>query len=229
LIGKDHGCGRRRSQAISRAATALGEQPRELRHAGPHVVVDADHVAVMCADLAPHAGEARSARLQRRDAHDVVERHPQREEACRLTGQRVVVRCAGIARVLGRPDAGDPIEVQLAVRRVLEVDHAIAAERDDLARLPRQFPRCGVCLCGGDAEREPCETRPRSTLAFVYHRLANRMFPRKDAAAGDRAEHDRAHRRAGLARSLFHVEGDETAAERARRIEQAAGVEAPVA
>ena len=205
------------------------EQARELGHARAHVIVDAHDLAVACPDLAAHPGETRCARLQRRDTHDVVERHPQGEEPRRFARQRKVVRGVRIARVLRRLDARDARGVQIAVRGILEIDDAIAAERDHLARLLRQLARCGFPLRRGDPERKPREARPRSTLVFVDHRLANRALPRQHTATGNRAEHDRAHCRAGVVRGLFHVEGDDATAERACCIEQPARVEAAVA
>ena len=52
-------------------------------------------------NFAAHARETAGAALETGDAHDVVERHPQREEARRLAGQRMAVRRRRIGDALG--------------------------------------------------------------------------------------------------------------------------------
>ena len=96
------------------------------------MVDDAQDVAVVRGNFAPHAGEAARAHLEVRDAHDVVERHPERQEARRFARQGEIARGARVPFRLCGQDALQSCDVQVGVRPVLEVLHPVVAQAYEL-------------------------------------------------------------------------------------------------
>jgi hypothetical protein len=208
------------------------------------------------ADLAPHACVARCASLERRDADHVVERHPQGEEARRLAQHAGAVRTRGVACALGRVDARQALDIQVAVARVLELDDARMPERDHIARRGGKRSqarvrtvatrssgigvaggmrladalRCVLRRCdGGKAAREAAQARVDADISRAHGVLERSAHDRQHAAGGDGAKEHAAHHRARIARDCVHVERVEAPARCARRVEQALRVEAAVA
>jgi hypothetical protein len=225
------------------------QEARQLGYAGLEVIDDAHHVVVPGADLAAHAREAGCAALERCDTHHIVEGHPQREEARGLAQHLARSRAMRIGRPLRRVDGAQARQIELAVARVLELDDAIMAERDMIACRGRE---CGGRVLrarrGADrmrrrrraplrvglghrrmAPREPAQTGFHTDTGRADDVLEHAARHGQDTARGDRAEHHRADDGAAFLRGGIHVEREQPPAIGARDLQQAIGVEAPVA
>ena len=124
------------------AGQRLGQPPRQqgrhFGHARLEVVVHPQQLAVADLDLATDPLAPRGPALEVGDPHDVVERHPEREVACRLAGDRTAARAGRVARPLGLGDACQPLDVELGIGRILVLVHAGTAERQQVMRTRRK-------------------------------------------------------------------------------------------
>jgi hypothetical protein len=102
------------------------------------MVGDAHDVARFGTGLGAHAGKSAGAALEVGHAHDIVEGHPQREEARAFAGQRTSVPPLRIGALLCRAQARDPLQVKLAVGGILEFDDAGVAQRDEIGSRRRR-------------------------------------------------------------------------------------------
>jgi hypothetical protein len=104
------------------------------------MVVDPQQLAVRDLDLATDALAPRCAALEVGDPHDVVERHPEREVARGLAGDRPVAGSRS-DRSPARPRRrGTALDVEVGVGGILVLVHAGMAERDEVecrGRKPR--------------------------------------------------------------------------------------------
>ena len=226
------------------------QRSRHLGEARLEEVVDGHELVAARADLGADAGVARVARLQVGHAHDVVERHPQREEARGLAGQRMPFGPGRIDPLLEREDAPDAFDVEVRVASVLVVDQAVDAVADH--RADAGGPAVGRQSDRGHRRRHrrgigqvrPGERMAKAALEAVEARVDSRVIAepgradrglavqaaeRQQSRTGDRAEHHRADHRPRGARFVVHVEADMATAVRDQHIEQPPVVLAAVA
>ena len=140
---------------LDRAAEPRRHGAADLLDARVHELGDVDHLVVAGPRLVPHPGEAGGPRLQVGDADHVVIGHGAGEVLRRLAGQREAAAVAA-AGAVERQQFAEPVEIEVAVSRILEVD--------DMAEAGARSSRC---VSTGNAVATRATARSYSARSFA--------------------------------------------------------------